>query len=978
MKYRVLGPLAAGDAEITAGRDRVVLAMLLLQPDRFVAVDTLVDAVWDTDPPVTARTQLQTCVSRLRRVLGADTITTRPGGYGIALAPDDLDLAVFDRLVAQARGAAGPEQARRHLRQALDLWRGPALPGVDSAAVRAAADVLDGRYAAAAEDWAELALGGGPEDLPAELTRLVARFPLRERLRGQLMLALCRAGRQADALAEYRRARAVLADELGIEPGRQLRDLHRRILAGDIAATAPPPPAESRVRCLPRPVGDFTGRTGVLTGLRAALDRDTSGPAVRVIDGMAGVGKTTLAVRIADLVEDRYPDAHLFIDLHGHSDGERVDPAAALAVLLRQLGVAPERIPAGTDERTALWRSELAGRRVVLLLDNAASSAQVRPLLPGAGTSLTLVTSRHRLSGLDGVRPESLGVLSPAEAADLFTRIVGDRALAEPEAVAEVVRRCGRLPLAVRLAAARLANRRRWQVSDLLRRLAEAALPELAAEDRTVAAAFALSYRHLPDGPQRLFRLLGVHPGERFEATVAAAIADLPLDDAEDLLDTLADAYLVEEPEPGGYRLHDLMREYAATLAAADPDATRLAAQRLFDHTVDSAYALAEPLEAPASRRALRFARPVARPDLLPAAAIGTRQWMDRDGRNHMAILRLAESSGAHESVWQLARSAWRLWYLAAEYDDLIEAHRRGLAAARALGDESATATMANYLASGLYRVGQVRAAADMLTAAYTGFREQNDEAAATIVLSNVAALRMALGDVDAAEAAARESLERASGTSAPDLMATGLNSLGTIEGRRGNLRRSLDLHRQEMLLGVRMKADSVRYLALNNVAIVRMRLGHGPAERLLRLSISLNSRIGGRSSLAESTSALGLLLQRQGRFAEAISQHRAALDIADQQPDRRLKAHVRVEHGDTLLAAGDRDGAAALFQEAVELAGSVQARLEQAHGMAGLAAALAGRDPVAARRYADRAEAMSREMNIPIRIDRPEHRLPG
>ena len=216
-------------------------------------------------------------------------------------------------------------------------------------------------------------------------------------------------------------------------------------------------------------------------------------------------------------------------------------------------------------------------------------------MLPGTGTSLTLVTSRHRLPGLDGCGRESLDVLPADEAADLFTRIVGDRAVAEPAAVAEVVRRCGWLPLAIRLAGARLARRRRWRVADLVERLGAAALAELAAEDRTVAAAFALSYRHLPDGPQRMFRLLGVHPGDRFEAAAAAAIADLPLDDAEDLLDTLVDAYLVEEPEPGSYRLHDLMREYARTLVAADPEAARSAALRLFDHALNSALTVTAP-----------------------------------------------------------------------------------------------------------------------------------------------------------------------------------------------------------------------------------------------------------------------------------------------------------------------------------------------------------------------------------------------
>jgi hypothetical protein len=538
---------------------------------------------------------LQTCVSRLRRTLPGATIATNPAGYGIATTDGDLDATVFTRLTTQGRTLlpGSPDDARRVLRKALDLWRGPALAGIDSRAVRQAAAILDEQHAVAIEDWVDLELDGGRDrDLVAELTGLVERFPLRERLRAQLMLTLYRVGRQADALAEYRRVRRVLHKELGIEPGAGLQELHRQILTGEVAgvsrattAAGPPlTPPPAPIRALPRTVGDFTGRAGLLDSSSAEIMAAPPGPLVRVIDGMPGIGKTTLAVHLAGLVGARYPDAHLFIDLHGHSDRAAVEPAAALLTLLRQLGLPADRIPAGVQERVALWRSELAGRRALVVLDNAASSAQITPLLPGNGDSLALITSRRRLTGLDGIRPESVRVLDEDEAAALFTRIVGDRAVAEPAAVREVVRRCGGLPLAIRLAGARLAHRPRWRVTDLLSRLSETALPELVAEDRTVLSAFALSYAQLASAPQRLFRLLGLVPGERFTAPAAAALAEIDLDEAEDLLDGLVDVHLIEEPSPGLYRLHDLMREYAASLVTADgADHAERAVARLLD-----------------------------------------------------------------------------------------------------------------------------------------------------------------------------------------------------------------------------------------------------------------------------------------------------------------------------------------------------------------------------------------------------------
>ncbi|MFD0741511.1 BTAD domain-containing putative transcriptional regulator [Phytohabitans flavus] len=406
MRFGILGPLRVGgteDGTVTAGRDRVVLAMLLLNAGRVVSVDRLMAAMWDGAPPNTARGQLQTCVSRLRRSLavtvGDEVIVTDPAGYSARIAPDDLDAAVFSTLTAQARAAADGdrlEAARDAYRAALKLWRGPALSGIASRAVQRGAAALDEQQAVAIEECVEVELRLGRErELLGELTDLAERYPLRERLRTQLMLALYRAGRQADALAVYREARTVLAEDLGIEPGPALREMHQRILVGDVGVPGDERRSHPPARCLPRTAADFTGRNDVVARLVEAVERaDPSGPVIQLIDGMAGSGKTTLAVHVATLLSGRYPDAQLFVDLHGHSERRPLEPSAALVTLLRQLGVPSERIPPSPDERVALWRTELAARRVLVVLDNAGSTAQVGPLLPAAPGCLALVTSR--------------------------------------------------------------------------------------------------------------------------------------------------------------------------------------------------------------------------------------------------------------------------------------------------------------------------------------------------------------------------------------------------------------------------------------------------------------------------------------------------------------------------------------------------------------------------------------------------------
>lgn len=574
MRFEILGPIRASTVAgpvAMPGRERILLAMLLLHAGEFVHVNRLMDAIWGDHPPRNARNQLQSCVSRLRKRLAASgsneqLITTDAAAYGIRVGAESLDLLQFRQLVTEARSAV--EQGRRRdavagYRAALALWRGPAFSGVDSGPIEKAAAAIEEERLQAVEERVELELAlGGAGELVADLTELVAQHPFRERLHAALMLALYRAGRQADALAAFQRAHRLLVDEIGTEPGLALRDLHQRILRDDLALMAEPPgdvasaaPITAR-HCLPRAAADFTGRPEAVARLVNAVEAAPRAATVLAIDGMAGIGKTTLAVHVAHLVADRYPDGQLFVDLHGHSERRPMEPAAALSTLLRQLGVPGGRIPQELDDRVALWRSELANRQVLVLLDNAASAAQVTPLLPAGPDCLVLVTSRRRLAGLEATRPLSLEVLNTDEAAELLAHSVGDRVHGEPEAAAEVARRCGHLPLAIRLAGARLAHRPSWRVQDIADRLRDARGPlmELGAEDRSVANAFALSYGQLSKDLQRTFRLLGLHPGEDFDAYAVAALTDSSLTEAQQALEGLVDDHLVEEPRPNRYR----------------------------------------------------------------------------------------------------------------------------------------------------------------------------------------------------------------------------------------------------------------------------------------------------------------------------------------------------------------------------------------------------------------------------------------
>ncbi|WP_341717906.1 BTAD domain-containing putative transcriptional regulator [Micromonospora sp. FIMYZ51] len=992
MRFQILGPLrvGAGETTITAGRDRVVLAVLLLRANRIVPVDELVDAIWEEHPPVTARAQLQTCVSRLRQRfaglgLPPETIVTDPVGYGVHTAPGELDTEVFARHVDAARAALATGQlidARRQFRAALQLSRGAALSGIPNQSVRRRAQALDEQVLAVFEECVDVELRlGHAAALLDELSERLEQHPLRERLRGQLMLALSAVGRQADALVLYREGRRRYAEELGIEPGAGLQELHQRVLAGDLAVAGSTRRDTAPVRGLPRSISDFTGRSETVARLVKEIEEGET--RLQLIDGMAGSGKTTLAVHVATQLADQYPDAQLFIDLHGHSERAPLSPAAALATLLRQLGVPAERIPVELDDRVARWRTELADRRALVLLDNAATAAQVTPLLPNGPGCLTLVTSRRRLVGLDGGRPSSLPVLAPDEAIELLDRVAGgERVAAEPAAAAEVVRRCGYLPLAIRLAGARLVHRPRWRIADLAERLAGSrdTLAELAAGQRSVGDAFALSYAQVSPAAQRTFRLLGLHPDVRFDSTVAAALVDLPLPEAQDLLDELVDAHLVDEPEPGRYRLHDLVREYARTLLSEPAHATerQAALHRLLDHHLHVLATISRQVEQPISRRTLTLPDPP-RPDLVAVCAARGVAWFDEQRSTLVALVRLAEEHFPRH-CWQLARACWRLLYNGGHLDELVETHNAGLRAAETLGDESATALLLNYLASAEFRLARFAQAIRLLERVVELCRRNELSQLLPNALWNLGIASSTSGGPRRAAAYFREAAPLLRGADQRTEQAALLTNLTFALISWGRYEEALRASRNHLMLARALGDRRQLANAVGHTGIVRHRLGHiGPARRLLRAGLALQREVDSRFNEGEVLNELGVIEREAGRPEEAAALHRQALilisevgDLVGQCASRNLLARAILDQGDVRSAQD-------LFGRVLLDATRIEHRYEQARALDGIARCVRDRDPVAARSHWVRALSLLRQVESPdaAEVERQLDELP-
>ncbi len=684
--FEILGPLRVRQGEqtvpLSAPMPRMVLGVLLTRANTPVPVDVLVDALWagQRDPRATKKLQLH--VHRLRRVLGDPArIRFENGGYTLLVHPGEVDAERFEAALAEGADTAKPDRSVALLRSALRLWRGDPFSDVtDLPLLRAESDRLaERRLSGLAQLYAaELACGHANAVIP-ELVELAARHPMREQLQGLLMTALYQAGRQAEALEVYHRTRGALVEQLGLEPGSELQRLEHAILTGDPMLETPTTPAITPAQ-LPADIGDFTGRKAELATvqhLTAAADR--SATVLVAITGKAGVGKTTLAVHAAHRLRAHHPDGQLFVNLRG-AEAQPLAPTDVLARFLRSLGVDRTAIPEDVEERAALYRSLLADRRLLILLDNAACEAQLRPLLPGTPGCAVLVTSRSRLAGLNGTRLIDLDIFEPDQAVELLARVAGpQRVAAEPAAAREIVRLCGFLPLAVRIAGARLGARPHWPLSRLESELADEhnRLDKLRLGDLEVRASLALSYESLDAMARRAFRRLGLLDIRDFAPWVTAALLDVEQVRAEELVDTLVDMHLLDvvERDAAGrlrYRFHDLLRAYARELVALEPEADRIAAM---DRAFGGWLALAEE----AGRCMAGSAFPGTfepgicwQPDesVVNAVATDSPGWFKAEWAALVGAVDQAYSMGSDQLGWALGVRLARFFLVRGYYDD--------------------------------------------------------------------------------------------------------------------------------------------------------------------------------------------------------------------------------------------------------------------------------------------------------------------
>ena len=958
MRFRVLGTVEASvdgaPVDLGSRKQRLVLAVLLLEAGRPVALDRLVDLLWPTAPPASARNTVQALVSRLRavfRAAGGPELVTEGAGYVLRAEPETVDAHRFTALVRRAR-AADDETAVALLAEALALWRGDALAGAASAelADRLLAGLHEARWSALEDRIdAQLRLGRG-RDVLAELTALVAAHPLRQRFVGQLMLALHREGRTDAALAAYRDLRTRLADDLGLDPAPELTRLQSAILAADPALDA----VAVRPAQLPHDVRGFTGRAAEL----ARLDEPAAGPGpdIRVLTGTAGVGKTALAVRWAHRVRDRFPDGQLYLDLRGFDpDHEPLTPAVAAAQLLRALGTDPRAIPPDPDGRTALWRSLLADRRVLVLLDNARDSAQVTPLLPPSGT--VLVTSRQRLGDLiarTGARPVPLTVLPAADSRQLLETVLGRSVVAaEAAAAGELARLCGHLPLALRLAAANLGDA--GGLADLARELADgdplAGLSVDGAEESAVTTAFSVSYRALPAEHRLLFRRLALVPGQTFTAPVAAALAEVAEGRAGQQLKALAAAHLVERHLPGRYRFHDLLHSYATGRVRADdsPEAADAARRRLLAHYLATADA--------AGRRLIpHFLRlPRSEPAQVFDGTEDALGWLDTEWPNLAAAV---EHPDAREYAWHLADALRAFFHHRGHHTEWIDTATTALTAAEAAGDRQAQAAMRLSIALAGVNSGRYAEARTHLTTVLDAGLAADWPAGRAAALNNLSAVHQRLGDPHEAIACGEESLRLCEELAIPGVTMA-LANLGFACGQVGELDAALRHVGRALEIAERDGARFSVAVVLVDLAHIHRDRGDAEAAAFYERALTANREVGYQYGEAAALSGRAVLEARAGDGTRAPADAAEAVELTRRIGDRGTEASALAALGEVNVLLGKP--AAEPLNAALEIARETSFAWCEAAALTGLAeAALAEGDTDRARLHGEAAAKLA------------------
>ncbi len=1011
----VLGPVAVwrDGAALQLGPPgrRAVLALLALARGELVRRETIIDVLWGHRPPGTAADLVAAHFSRLRRVLdpaGEDGVLAAAGaaGYRLRAGAAELDVALFGELARQAEAAAlaGDAAAGCGLyEQALGLWRGvpagdvPVLGGHPAVAelVRRRTEVVAG--------YAQAAYGLGRHGRVIPLLEGLARAePLDERVHARLMAALAGSGQQAAAVKVYEDLRRRLDEELGVYPGAELAQAHQRLLRQDVPGRQPSAGPAATMRTLPRDVAAFTGRGTELRRLLATVAGAAQVVAIHTVNGMPGAGKTALVTRVAHVLAGDFPDGQLFVGLHAHTPGlAPADPAEVLAGLLACTGLGPREIPAGLEARAQRWRGRLAGRRVLLVLDDAAGPAQVEPLLPGAGGCLVLVTSRRRLIALDGAQPLALGTLPPREAAELFARLSRrvPPGQAAAQAVADLVRACGYLPLAIALLAGRLAHHPGWSITGFAADFAAARdrLAELTAGDRpgdpAVAAAFHMSYADLAAGPQRLFRLLGLHPGADIDAYAAAAVAGVPLGQARHDLEALYTDHLIDEPAPGRYRFHDLIRDYARALAARHDSAADRdqAADRLLDYYQHTAQA--------ADRRLTRHARPGSPPAATtgPVAPGLTGEtaalaWMRGERANLLACITDATTSAKPRRIVALTAAIAAFLYQEGPWPQAAVLHQAAVAAARDHGDRLGEAGALNDLGRVRHLTGDYSAAAGLLERALAIYRDIGSRLGEAGALNELGRVRNVTGDHSAAAGLLERALAIYQDIGSRLGEAGALNELGRVRNVTGDhsaaaglLERALaiyqDIGNRHGEASVLNALGRVRYVigeypaaaglleralaiyqnvgdrlgeanALNDLSLVySVTADFLAAAGLLERALALYQDIGSRLGEATARNSLGRVRYMTGEYPAAAGLLELALATYEEIGNRHGEASTLNALGRVRYRTGDNSAAARLQEQAVGIYGDIGNRLGEANALSdlGLVRSVTGNHPLAA-----------------------------